>query len=64
VFFLNRMLRTRRVTSEHMYSRSVTVGLIGLAMGIGYVAFGRNLWPLIIAHCALNTMSMLDRVVQ
>ena len=50
---------------RHSYDiseRSITVALIGLAMGIGYVAFGRNLWPLIIAHCLLNTMSMLDRV--
>lgn len=49
--------------SNDISERSITVGLIGLAMGIGYVAFGRNLWPLIIAHCVLNTMSMLDRVV-
>jgi hypothetical protein len=49
--------------SYDLSERSITVGLIGLAMGIGYVAFGRNLWPLIVAHCALNTMSMLDRVV-
>ena len=50
---------------RHSYDiseRSITVALIGLAMGIGYVAFGRNLWPLIVAHCVLNTMSMLDRV--
>ena len=50
---------------RHSYDiseRSITVALIGLAMGIGYVAFGRNLWPLIFAHCLLNTMSMLDRV--
>ncbi|MEE4244150.1 MAG: CPBP family intramembrane glutamic endopeptidase [Kangiellaceae bacterium] len=50
---------------RHSYDiseRSITVGLIGLAMGIGYVAFGRNLWPLIFAHCILNTMSMLERV--
>ena len=50
---------------RHSYDiseRSITVALIGLAMGIGYVAFGRNLWPLIFAHCVLNTMSMLDRV--
>jgi len=50
---------------RHSYDfseRSITVALIGLAMGIGYVAFGRNLWPLILAHCILNTMSMLDRV--
>lgn len=49
--------------SQDLSERSITVGLIGLAMGIGYVAFGRNLWPLIIAHCAFNTMSMLDRVM-
>ena len=48
--------------SYDLSERSITVGLIGLAMGIGYVAFGRNLWPLIVAHCALNTMSMIDRV--
>ena len=48
--------------SNDFSERSITVGLIGLAMGIGYVVFRRNLWPLIIAHCALNTMSMLDRV--
>jgi hypothetical protein len=48
--------------SYDLSERSITVGLIGLAMGIGYVCFGRNLWPLIIAHCLLNTMSMLDRV--
>ena len=50
---------------RHSYDisdRSITVALIGLAMGIGYVLFKRNLWPLIIAHCLLNTMSMLDRV--
>lgn len=48
--------------SYDLSERSITVGLIGLAMGLGYIAFGRNLWPLIIAHCVLNTMSMLDRV--
>ena len=48
--------------SYDLSERSITVGLIGLAMGTGYVVFGRNLWPLIIAHCILNTMSMLDRV--
>ncbi|MDQ7049601.1 MAG: CPBP family intramembrane metalloprotease [Enterobacterales bacterium] len=50
---------------RHSYDiseRSITVALIGLAMGIGYVAFGRNLWPLIFAHCLLNTMAMLERV--
>lgn len=48
--------------SYDLSERSITVGLIGLSMGVGYVAFGRNLWPLIVAHCALNTLSMLDRV--
>ena len=50
---------------RHSYdisSRSITVFLIGLIMGIAYMVFGRNLWPLIIAHCLLNTISMLDRV--
>ena len=48
--------------TNDLSERSITVGLIGLAMGVGYVAFGRNLWPLILVHCALNTMSMMDRV--
>lgn len=48
--------------SYDLSERSITVALIGLAMGIGYVAFGRNLWPLIFSHCLLNTISMLDRV--
>lgn len=48
--------------SYDLSERSITVGLIGLVMGIAYVKFGRNLWPLIIAHCILNTMSMMDRV--
>lgn len=48
--------------SYDLSERSIIVGLIGLVMGIAYVKFGRNLWPLIIAHCILNTMSMIDRV--
>ena len=48
--------------SNDLSERSITVGLIGLVMGIAYVKFGRNLWPLILAHCALNTISMMDRV--
>jgi hypothetical protein len=50
---------------RHSYDiseRSITVGIIGLIMGIAYVTCGRNLWPLIIAHCILNTLSMLDKV--
>lgn len=48
--------------SYDLSERSISVALIGLAMGLGYVFFGRNLWPLITAHCVLNTMSMIDRV--
>ncbi len=48
--------------SNDFSERSITVGIIGLVMGIAYYKFGRNLWPLIIAHCILNTMSMMDRV--
>ena len=48
--------------SYDLSQRSITVGIIGLIMGIAYVKFGRNLWPLIIAHCILNTMSFIDRV--
>ena len=50
---------------RHSYDiseRSITVGIIGLVMGMAYVTFGRNLWPLIIAHCILNTMSMMGKV--
>jgi membrane protease YdiL (CAAX protease family) len=48
--------------SYDLSERSITVGIIGLIMGIAYVKFGRNLWPLIIAHCVLNSLSMLERV--
>jgi len=48
--------------SYDLSARSITVAIIGLIMGIAYIKFGRNLWPLIIAHCLLNTMSMIDRV--
>lgn len=50
---------------RHSYDiseRSITVAIIGLVMGIAYVKFGRNLWPLIIAHCILNTMSMMEKI--
>ena len=49
--------------SYDLSERSITVGLIGLVMGTAYVVFGRNLWPLIIAHVILNTMSMVERVL-
>ncbi len=49
--------------SNDFSERSITVGIIGLIMGIAYVKFGRNLWPLIIAHCLLNAGSMIGRVI-
>ncbi len=49
--------------SYDLSERSITAGIIALIMGTAYMAFGRNLWPLIIAHCALNTISMLGRVI-
>jgi hypothetical protein len=48
--------------SYDLSARSVSVGIMGLIMGIAYVKFGRNLWPLIIAHCVLNFVSMAGRV--
>lgn len=48
--------------SYDLSERSITVGIIGLVMGIAYAKFGRNLWLLIIAHCILNTISMIARV--
>lgn len=50
---------------RHSYDiseRSISVAIIGLVMGIAYVTSGRNLWPLIIAHCVLNTMSMMGKI--
>jgi membrane protease YdiL (CAAX protease family) len=44
----------------HVYTRglvgSLPVMLAGVAMGILYIAFGRRLIPLIIAHGALDTL--------
>lgn len=47
---------------RHSYDiseRSISVALVGIVMGIAYVKLGRNLWPVIIAHCAMNTMSLI-----
>lgn len=49
--------------SYDLSERSITVFIIGLIMGTAYMVFGRNLWPLIIAHCILNSMSMVERVL-
>ena len=50
---------------RHSYDlspRSLTTGIIGLVFGTIYVLTGRNLWPLIIAHIILNSMSMIERL--
>lgn len=47
---------------RHSYDiseRSISVMLIGIIMGIAYVKLDRNLWPVIIAHCAMNTLSLI-----
>ncbi|WP_452598978.1 CPBP family intramembrane glutamic endopeptidase [Pontimicrobium sp. MEBiC01747] len=47
---------------RHSYDiseRSISVFLIGIIMGIAYVKLDRNLWPVIIAHCAMNTISLI-----
>ncbi len=48
--------------SYDLSARSVTTGLIGLVFGMVYILTGRNLWPLIVAHIILNTISMAERL--
>ena len=36
------------------------VGAIGLVFGLSYLAVGRNLWPLILAHGYIDSMDMLQ----
>jgi membrane protease YdiL (CAAX protease family) len=36
------------------------VGLIGLVFGLSYLAVGRNLWPLILAHGLIDTLDMVQ----
>ena len=50
-----------RHSPTHGVSGAMVTGIIGLVFGVAYVAFGRNLWALIIAHCYLNSMSMVER---
>ena len=35
------------------------VGLIGLVFGVAYLAVGRNLWPLILAHGLIDSLDMI-----
>lgn len=50
---------------RHSYDlspRSVTTGLIGAVFGAVYVLLGRNLWPLIVGHMLMNTLSIADQL--
>ena len=37
-----------------------SAGGSGLAFGIGFVVFKRNLWPVVIVHVALNTIAFVE----
>lgn len=45
----------------HMYYQGlrglIATGLIGLALGLLYLGYKRNIWPLILAHGAVDTLS-------
>ena len=46
----------------HAYQGPVGViktGAIGLVFGLAYLAVGRNLWPLIIAHGLIDSIDMV-----
>lgn len=47
----------------HVYNRGlhalIVLGAIGVAMGLFYVLFRRNLWPLILAHGLMNSLGFL-----
>lgn len=49
----------------HIYWRGLLGALVGtcvgIALGILYLAYGRRLWPLILAHGLLNTLSVTAR---
>ncbi len=36
------------------------VGVIGLVFGLSYLAIGRNLWPLVIAHGLIDSLDMVN----
>ncbi len=51
-----------RHSGSHGLSGAMVTGIIGLVFGIAYVVSGRNLWPLIVVHCSLNTISMMGNL--
>jgi membrane protease YdiL (CAAX protease family) len=48
----------------HFYNRGLVGGLtifcVGLVLGVLYIKLGRNLWPLILAHGIIDTLSFLE----
>ncbi len=48
----------------HFYNRGIVGGLtifvVGLVLGLLYIKLGRNLWPLILAHGIIDTLSFLE----
>lgn len=49
----------------HYYYRglhgAIAISVIGVVLGAFYILFGRRLWPLIIAHGSIDTLSFLAR---
>jgi hypothetical protein len=37
----------------------IRTGAIGLVFGLCYLAVGRNLWPLVIAHALIDTLDFV-----
>ena len=48
----------------HFYNRGIVGGLsifmVSIALGLFYLRFNKNLWPLIIAHGIIDTLSFLE----
>ncbi len=48
----------------HFYNRGIIGGLMiliaGLVIGFLYLRFGKNLWPVILAHGIMDTLSFLE----
>ena len=48
------------VHSQQGSAGMLKIGAIGLVFGFSYLAVGRNLWPLIIAHGFIDTIDMVS----
>ena len=51
--------------AAHLYYRgmqgAITLTVVGIIMGLFYLAFGRKLWPLVLTHGTVNTLAILGR---